>query len=416
MKRVIIISLGILYPLLSNAFLINESIFIKNGGDLNNVKESMKYVNNELRNQSYAKDFLPVGTIDTIDAVCTATWLGNDDSGLTYILTAAHCLPYKGEETPVVNIMFTDWHGRAIAQGDGVVYVPKERINPPPGMGRTSTDIAIVKLPTRGVLTDQTNHLVEQPIINDYFIELNKKVMFVGYGWWGVGLDTSKSYLPAEGDRRVYGESVITKLVEMDHGMYAHYEPIKENTKEWALSANGDSGSAWWQEAKGHKVIVGTTRGGDNIESSATRVSKYVPWIKGIYKDVRLLTNEFYVWGSNDRKGKVGQVYQYQNPYNHDTEYFFLSHLGSDGRYWYFPIDKSDNNFWDYVGPYRWGDNDRKGRVGTFFIYDNPYNGDRELFRLINVGSDGRYGVFPTDKSNNTDWQYVNTCSDVRPC
>lgn len=56
---------------------------------------------------------------------------------------------------------------------------------------------------------------------------------------------------------------------------------------------------------------------------------------------------------------------------------------------------------------HKWGGNDRQGTIGSLFTYDNPYSGDRELFRLINLGSDGRYWYFPTDKSNNEYWQYI---------
>ncbi|MGL4474372.1 MAG: M66 family metalloprotease, partial [Shewanella sp.] len=50
---------------------------------------------------------------------------------------------------------------------------------------------------------------------------------------------------------------------------------------------------------------------------------------------------------------------------------------------------------------HKWGDFEQIGNVGDLYIYDNPYNGDKELFKLVYVGSDGRYGFFPTDKNNN---------------
>ena len=99
MKKHIIALSGILLPLTANAVVINEETFSSYGGDLNNIPESIKYANNELREKSYSKEFLSVGNISG----CTATWLGSDDLGWTYILTAAHCLPYKYEVTPVFN-------------------------------------------------------------------------------------------------------------------------------------------------------------------------------------------------------------------------------------------------------------------------------------------------------------------------
>lgn len=401
MKKHIIALSGILLSLTANAVVINEETFSSYGGDLNNIPESIKYANNELREKSYSKEFLSVGNISG----CTATWLGSDDSGWTYILTAAHCLPYKDEVTPVFNT-FRSWDGSTIAQGNGYAYVPKERINRPDGFGGASTDIAILKLPTHDVLKDRDGNLVERPIINDDFNELNKKVMFVGYGTWGVGLNQSGSYFPETGERRLYGESVISGIWEMEHGMGAHYEPTG-NTKKWAKVAPGDSGSAWWQDIKGYKVIIATTNGNSTYGSTAARASKYAPWIKGVYNNARLLSDEFLIWGNDDRKGVVGDIYKYNNPYNHDIEYFRLLKLGNDNRYWYFPTDKTDNYYWEFIGPYAWGSNDRKGTIGSFYEYNNPYNGDRELFKLINLGSDNRYWYFPTDKSNNHYWEYV---------
>ena len=55
-------------------------------------------------------------------------------------------------------------------------------------------------------------------------------------------------------------------------------------------------------------------------------------------------------WSENDRKGTIGDIYKYDNPYNGDTEYFELVGLGSDGRYWYYPTDKTDNQYWKYLG------------------------------------------------------------------
>jgi len=45
---------------------------------------------------------------------------------------------------------------------------------------------------------------------------------------------------------------------------------------------------------------------------------------------------------------KIADYFIYRNPYNGDTEYFKLKKTGAE----YFPIDKSDNEFWTYVGTY----------------------------------------------------------------
>ncbi|ENP8454320.1 trypsin-like serine protease [Photobacterium damselae] len=403
MNRVRIILLGILFPITSNAIVINENIFYENGGDLNNIKDSIKYKNERLREKSYSQPFLTVGKLYG----CTGTWLGNDSSGWTYILTAAHCVPYKDEITQV-DRAFRSWDNRIIADGKGFAYVPKERIHKPSGFGGASTDIAILKLPTVDILTDKDGQLVSPPIVNDQFNEFNQVVQFVGYGTWGVGLDVSGGYGPAKGDRRLYGESIIDDIFEMEHGISASYQPSGK-TKKWARVAPGDSGSAWWQESKGISVIIATTNGGASKYTTGARVSKYTNWIKGVYKDVRLLSNEFLRWGHNDKKGVIGDYYKYQNPYNGDLEFFELTSLNNSGRYWYFPTDKSDNTYWKYRGPFTWSSTDNKGEIGDIYIYNNPYNQDRELFKLVGLNNSGRYWYFPTDKSSNKYWKYIKT-------
>jgi len=122
-------------------------------------------------------------------------------------------------------------------------------------------------------------------------------------------------------------------------------------------------------------------------------------------------------WGENDRKANVGDLFAYDNPYDGRREYFTLQALGGDGRYWYFPVDTTDNYFWYYSGTdyngrtllKTWGDDDRRASVGDFFVYDNPFDGRREYFRLQQLGGDGRYGSFPINQKDNYFWQYMGT-------
>jgi len=55
-------------------------------------------------------------------------------------------------------------------------------------------------------------------------------------------------------------------------------------------------------------------------------------------------------WGTKDRKGTIGDIYIYSNPYMNVVQYFKLKGFGSDGRYWYFPTDATDNQYWTYMG------------------------------------------------------------------
>lgn len=64
----------------------------------------------------------------------------------------------------------------------------------------------------------------------------------------------------------------------------------------------------------------------------------------GYHKD-----KSYHTWGDYDRIGHIGDLYVYKNPYNGDKELFRLSGLGGDGRYWYFPTNKKNNRFWTYI-------------------------------------------------------------------
>ena len=53
-------------------------------------------------------------------------------------------------------------------------------------------------------------------------------------------------------------------------------------------------------------------------------------------------------WGENDKMGIVGQVFS--NATGDQVEYLRLKALGSDQRYWYFPDNQQDNEWWTYLG------------------------------------------------------------------
>ncbi|TXE00761.1 hypothetical protein FUT87_00045 [Mitsuaria sp. TWR114] len=157
---------------------------------------------------------------------------------------------------------------------------------------------------------------------------------------------------------------------------------------------------------------------------SALTAGDYVACVKHHFPDATIVDDRVQTWGSNDRKGTLDTVYEYQNPYTRQTEYFSLQGLGSDGRYWYFPTDKTNNRFWVYLGTDKnealaangriaalqsWGANDRKAAIGDRFRYLNPHKPGlpMEVYELRATGSDGRYWYFPTTSSANTYWTYV---------
>jgi hypothetical protein len=103
----------------------------------------------------------------------------------------------------------------------------------------------------------------------------------------------------------------------------------------------------------------------------------------------------------------VGDYFIYQNPYNHDIEYFKLLKSGAG----YFPTDKTSNAYWQYVGRHsrsgesvhelaihEWSENNQIGRVGSVYQSGNMF------FRLKTAA---KYGYFPTSAADNNDWAFL---------
>ncbi|OXI96962.1 MULTISPECIES: M60 family metallopeptidase [Burkholderia] len=129
-------------------------------------------------------------------------------------------------------------------------------------------------------------------------------------------------------------------------------------------------------------------------------------------------------WNS-ERRGTVGDLYVYSNPYRMSRDYFRLL----TAQYDFFPTSGTSNASWRYLGSYggetysasqaydlkmlaeyrkpamRAWDGAKVGVSGDIYGYDNPYRSTRDYFRLINAN----YGYFPTDWSSNADWQYLGS-------
>lgn len=97
------------------------------------------------------------------------------------------------------------------------------------------------------------------------------------------------------------------------------------------------------------------------------------------------------------KKGTVDDYYIYSNPYTKTIDFFQLK----TPAYGLFPTNQTSNAHWEYKGIRHWN---QKGNKGDIYIYDNPYNDDIELFLLV-----GNYGAFfPTNKTSSSDWKYLD--------
>lgn len=128
-----------------------------------------------------------------------------------------------------------------------------------------------------------------------------------------------------------------------------------------------------------------------------------------IINDLYLSNRSLYTWDKrNDAEVILGDYFVYNNPHTHDIEYFRLKRKPAG----YFPIDKSDNQDWEYVGRhfikdeplkaesyYVWGNNNRYGKVGQVFDSGN------KLYRLK---TPAQYWYFPANgETENTWWELI---------
>ncbi|WP_418115662.1 hypothetical protein [Sorlinia euscelidii] len=130
-----------------------------------------------------------------------------------------------------------------------------------------------------------------------------------------------------------------------------------------------------------------------------------------IINDLRLRDQRIREW--NERKNddvKIGDYFIYHNPYNGDTEYFQIKSKDA----WYYPTDKSDNDGWHYVGRLA-----KKSDVLWSHVPEhqrdtkNPVGKKGWVYKDASHGdyyilrNDGQYGEFPAATEDNQWWQYL---------
>eukprot|EP00916_Digyalum_oweni_P000868 GHVL01001762.1.p1 GENE.GHVL01001762.1~~GHVL01001762.1.p1 ORF type:complete len:523 (+),score=59.30 GHVL01001762.1:71-1639(+) len=100
--------------------------------------------------------------------------------------------------------------------------------------------------------------------------------------------------------------------------------------------------------------------------------------------------------------GYQGNVFGTRGP-NGNASYvnYYLKKTG-DSNTNVFPTPEQDNTQWEFLGPYKWSYS-RTGKVGSIYIYENPFNGKTELFRLKTT----YYRGFSTNRTSNEYWEFL---------
>ncbi|HZZ13131.1 MAG TPA: trypsin-like serine protease [Paraburkholderia sp.] len=304
-------SLLMIHP--AHAVIISDDLFTKNGGNLADLAGTLGIGMEPQRQASYAAQFLSVGHMNN----CTSTWIGDTPDGKSsYVLTAAHCVEGAGATAPITTT-FTDWAGRVVASGQGQYVLGPYRTNIPAGLGRMSTDIAVVRLPKTATILDQAGAAIPPPILYDGSAELNQPVWFAGYGYWSTGTGYLPQYMPPTGERRAAGTSTLDNFYENDYGVGASFSP-QVGGKFSAQLSMYDSGSAWWQQQDGYWTIVATSQGTGTNLSAGARVSRYADWLRSVYPQAQFLSDRYTVtearaiatpnFALEARTGSVGYV------------------------------------------------------------------------------------------------------------
>ena len=295
-----ILSLAVLPS--AHAIVISDDVFLKNGGDLNNIEGTILQAMEPQRQESYKPQFLAVGFFQHESGSCTATWLGNTADGNSAVfLTAGHCLgssTTKGGKRPVgtLTATFNDWNRKTIASGKGTyVTAPDYWFGQKPGSYDAGTDIAIVTLPRvsgHPQIVDREGKAIPQTILYDQQEELGKPVWLVGYGRWGTATGGANGdYRPAQGSRRAAAATILDEFQSGGKAIYSGFEPTSGfAVGRWGRGANGDSGGPAFQEQKGRWVIVGNNASIPSNATKGARVSNYIELIKSAYKEALTLS------------------------------------------------------------------------------------------------------------------------------
>lgn len=183
-------------------------------------------------------------------------------------------------------------------------------------------------------------------------------------------------------------------------------------------------GGLFYLDANGHEWLAGSVLGAQ----THVRLSALWPWVFGLLLQNGMHDEAVHIarralgtgeWSANDRKGRVGDIYLYENPYTQALEFFRLIGVDADGRYGYFPNGRKDSGSWEYLGtslpvahelmtPIRqWQAKGSGGMPGQVFVRVHPVSGEVQYFRLKLAVEKGTMAEPPQDATSNDLWEYL---------
>ncbi|MEY4871549.1 MAG: hypothetical protein RLZZ563_879 [Pseudomonadota bacterium] len=221
----------------------------------------------------------------------SGTWIGNDDEGYGYILTAAH--NFGAEPDPA---SWTYWSRAGTAYQGVEVYIHPSY--DPNDDSTTGYDMAIV------VLDAPVTDAGPAPKLYAGDQELGEVLTIVGYGSRGIGsVGEEDAYYdfdvePPAAARNVVdevdGENGENNLIvdfdseEADSNVMGDANPI--DPLEGILGSGDSGGSAWIETTSGWAIAATNTWGDDAVYGSISgfsRVSTQLDWIGSIFPGFR---------------------------------------------------------------------------------------------------------------------------------
>jgi hypothetical protein len=267
----------------AHAIYINEEAFKDAGGNVAAIDATATKAFSARRARSFQAPF----DASAVSRDCSPTWIGNEGN-FAWFLTAAHCLPYNNATRFAISERF-ELQQAVVAEGTGWAFLPPDRI----GSGRSSTDIALVRLPLASPPAEWTR--ITRPVLYDGSDEGERQVHFVGHGNWGVGKTEVNTQPPRGLPRRLWGTSDVLGASAGDWELQAPFSPFGHSDFK-ARPTVGDSGGAWWQQHfGGYWAIVATTSSGSPSWSFGVRMSKRTDWITGLFPGATTLTKRLTV-------------------------------------------------------------------------------------------------------------------------